>query len=77
METSHAMLCKQHEQTKELEITQLNENQSLKRRHMEIQHEAETSNQIQYNQRVTDELNKRHTLKSKQQPKELKVFSSS
>ncbi|VDN53608.1 unnamed protein product [Dracunculus medinensis] len=73
LETSHAMLCKQHEQTKELEITQLNENQSLKRRHMEIQHEAETSNQIQYNQRVTDELNKRHTLKSKQQPKELKA----
>lgn len=40
---------------------------------MEAQHEAETSNQLQYNQRVQDELLKKHALQSKQQPKELKV----
>lgn len=74
LETSHALLRKHHEQTKELEISLLNESQRMKRRHLERQHEAETSNQLQYNQRITDELAKRHALQSKQQPKELKVL---
>ncbi|VDK37951.1 unnamed protein product [Gongylonema pulchrum] len=74
LETSHALLRKHHEQTKELESALLSESQRMKRRHLERQHEAETSNQLQYNQRVADELAKRHALQSKQQPKELKVL---
>lgn len=73
LETSHALLRRHHEQTKELENAQLNECQRMKRKHMEAQHEAETSNQLQYNQRVQDELLKKHALQSKQQPKELKA----
>lgn len=74
LETSHALLRKHHEQTKELELSLLIESQRMKRRHLDKQHEAETSNQLQYNQRVTDETVKRHALQSKQQPKELKVL---
>ncbi|VIO92007.1 conserved hypothetical protein [Brugia malayi] len=73
LETSHALLRKHHEQTKQLELSLLIESQRMKRRHLEKQHEAETSNQLQYNQRVTDETMKRHALQSKQQPKELKA----
>ncbi|EFO25500.1 STE/STE20/TAO protein kinase [Loa loa] len=73
LETSHALLRKHHEQTKQLELSLLIESQRMKRRHLEKQHEAETSNQLQYNQRVTDETVKRHALQSKQQPKELKA----
>ncbi|CAG9534831.1 unnamed protein product [Cercopithifilaria johnstoni] len=73
LETSHALLRKHHEQTKELELSLLIESQRMKRRHLDKQHEAETSNQLHYNQRVTDETMKRHALQSKQQPKELKA----
>ncbi|MCP9258326.1 Serine/threonine-protein kinase TAO1 [Dirofilaria immitis] len=73
LETSHNLLRKHHEQTKELELSLLIESQRMKRRHLDKQHEAETSNQLQYNQRVTDETMKRHALQSKQQPKELKT----
>lgn len=73
LETSHALLRRHHDQTRELECLQLNECHRMKRRHLEIQHEAETSNQLQYNQRATDEQAKRHAMQSKQQPKELKA----
>uniref|UniRef100_A0A915PGN9 non-specific serine/threonine protein kinase n=1 Tax=Setaria digitata TaxID=48799 RepID=A0A915PGN9_9BILA len=73
LETSHGLLRKHHEQTKELELSLLIESQRMKRRHLDKQHEAETANQLHYNQRVTDETIKRHALQSKQQPKELKA----
>ncbi|VDO54359.1 unnamed protein product [Onchocerca flexuosa] len=73
LETSHALLRKHHEQTKELELSLLIDSQRMKRRHLDKQHEAETSNQLHYNQRVIDETMKRHALQSKQQPKELKT----
>ncbi|VDN01424.1 unnamed protein product [Thelazia callipaeda] len=73
LQAGHALLYKQHELTKDLELKILLESQRMKRRHLWKQHEAETSNQLQYNQRITDETMKRHALQSKQQPKELKV----
>lgn len=76
LETNHAMSRKHFEQTKDLEVAHLNDIHHLKKRHLEIQHEAETNNQMQYNQRATEELAKRHALQSKQQPKELKVYCS-
>lgn len=73
LECNQEMSRKHLEMTTKLELEQLADTHRLRKRHLKTQHEAETTNQIQYNQRVTEELAKRHALQSKQQPKELKA----
>lgn len=68
-----SLLMKQHEMTRELELGHLRELHQIKRRHQEVLHEAESTNQTDYMKRTTEELRKKHTLQSRQQPRELKV----
>ncbi|CAI5445556.1 unnamed protein product [Caenorhabditis angaria] len=72
-ETKHALLMRQHEMTKELEMAHSNELQATKRRHLETQHEAESNSQNEYTNRQQEELRKKHALQCRQQPRELKL----
>ncbi|CAD6197439.1 unnamed protein product [Caenorhabditis auriculariae] len=73
METRQALLMKQHEMTRNLEIEHLTELHVLKKKHQDAQYESETANQNEYTRRLTEELRKKHALQSRQQPRDLKL----
>uniref|UniRef100_A0A914WVB1 non-specific serine/threonine protein kinase n=1 Tax=Plectus sambesii TaxID=2011161 RepID=A0A914WVB1_9BILA len=73
LETAHGLLRRHHQQTMEIETGHVNVLQEQKKQHQHSQHESETLNQKQYNNRLNDDLRKRHTLQAKQQPRELKA----
>uniref|UniRef100_A0A0K0FUX3 non-specific serine/threonine protein kinase n=1 Tax=Strongyloides venezuelensis TaxID=75913 RepID=A0A0K0FUX3_STRVS len=72
LETSHSLLRKHHELTKDKEIKCLGMLEEIKKRHLRIQHDTELNHQNDHNNRIIDEMRKKHALQSKQQPKELK-----
>uniref|UniRef100_A0A915CUD8 non-specific serine/threonine protein kinase n=1 Tax=Ditylenchus dipsaci TaxID=166011 RepID=A0A915CUD8_9BILA len=68
----HALLRKYQEVTKQMEMTHFKEIESMKKRHLDSQHESEINNQQDYNKRAMEDLRKQHALQSKQQPRELR-----
>uniref|UniRef100_A0A0N4ZFZ5 non-specific serine/threonine protein kinase n=1 Tax=Parastrongyloides trichosuri TaxID=131310 RepID=A0A0N4ZFZ5_PARTI len=72
LETSHCLLRKHHELTKDKEIKCICMLEEIKRRHLRIQHDTELNHQTDSNNRAMDEMRKKHALQCKQQPKELK-----
>jgi thousand and one amino acid protein kinase len=73
LETAHGLLRRHHQQTVEMETGHSGVQQEQKKQQQNSQHESETLNQTQYNNRLNDDLRKRHAMQAKQQPRELKV----
>ncbi|PAV63512.1 hypothetical protein WR25_07685 isoform A [Diploscapter pachys] len=73
MENKQDLIVKHFEANTSMEAAQLREIHALKKKHQETQHEAESTNQNDYNKRMIDELRRKHALQSRQQPKELKL----
>uniref|UniRef100_A0A0K0E174 non-specific serine/threonine protein kinase n=1 Tax=Strongyloides stercoralis TaxID=6248 RepID=A0A0K0E174_STRER len=72
LETSHSLLRRHYELTKDKEIKCFGVLEEIKKRHLGIQHDTELNHQTDHNNRMIDEMRKKHALQSKQQPKELK-----
>lgn len=68
-----AMLLRHHESTQELEFRQLNSVQRTRAELIRTQHQTELANQMEYNKRREQELQQKHTVEVRQQPKSLKV----
>lgn len=73
MELLHALLRRHHAATRDQELAHFGEYESMKKRHLETQHESETSNQKEYMRRALEDMRKQHALQSKQQPRDLRV----
>ena len=73
-ELSHQMLIRHHECTQDMEFRHLNAVHKLRRDQQQKQHNTEWSSQEEYNKRLEGELNKKHILELKMQPKTLKVI---
>ena len=73
-ELSHQMLIRHHECTQDMEFRHLNAVHKLRRDQQQKQHNTEWSSQEEYNKRLEGELNKKHILELKMQPKTLKVM---
>lgn len=70
---SHQMLIRHHECTQEMEFRHLNAVHKLRRDQQQKQHNTEWSSQEEYNRRLEGELNRKHALELKMQPKTLKA----
>ena len=70
---SHQMLIRHHECTQEMEFRHLYAVHKLRRDQQQKQHNTEWSSQEEYNKRLEGELNRKHALELKMQPKTLKV----
>lgn len=71
---SHQMLIRHHECTQEMEFRHLNAVHKLRRDQQQKQHNTEWTSQEEYNKRLEGELNRKHALELKMQPKTLKVI---
>lgn len=70
---SHQMLIRHHECTQEMEFRHLYAVHKLRRDQQQKQHNTEWSSQEEYNKRLEGELNRKHALELKMQPKTLKA----
>ena len=68
-----ALLLRQHEATRELELRQLQAVQRTRAELTRLQHQTELGNQLEYNKRREQELRQKHAAQVRQQPKSLKV----
>ncbi|XP_036594589.1 serine/threonine-protein kinase TAO2 isoform X1 [Trichosurus vulpecula] len=68
-----ALLLRQHESTRELEVRQLQAVQRTRAELTRLQHQTELGNQLEYNKRREQELRQKHAAQVRQQPKSLKV----
>ncbi|XP_023679173.1 serine/threonine-protein kinase TAO3 [Paramormyrops kingsleyae] len=73
-EMEHAMLIRHDESTQELEQRQLHILQKLRVDLIQLQHQTELENQMEYNSRRERELHRKHTMELRQQPKNLKTL---
>jgi len=71
------MLLRHHEKTQELEYRQQRAVHALREDQVLRQHTTELCNQQDYMQRAERDLRKKHALELKQQPKSLKVRTTS
>ncbi|XP_074053409.1 serine/threonine-protein kinase TAO2 isoform X2 [Macrotis lagotis] len=67
-----ALLLRQHESTRELEVRQLQAVQRTRAELTRLQHQTELGNQLEYNKRREQELRQKHAAQVRQQPKSLK-----
>ncbi|CAO2583312.1 Serine/threonine-protein kinase TAO2 [Lemmus lemmus] len=67
-----ALLLRQHEATRELELRQLQAVQRTRAELTRLQHQTELGNQLEYNKRREQELRQKHAAQVRQQPKSLK-----
>ena len=72
-EMEHALMIRQDESTQDLERRQLQMLQKLRVELMRLQHQTELENQEEYNSRRQRELQRKHTVEQRQQPRNLKV----
>lgn len=72
-EMEHSMLIRHDESTQELEQRQLHILQKLRVDLIQLQHQTELENQMEYNSRRERELHRKHAMELRQQPKNLKV----
>jgi len=70
---AHAALLRQHESTRDLELTDLAKLQRLRLEQMQEQHGVENLNQQEYTKRLKQEQLARHADEQKQIPKNVKV----
>ena len=70
---SHVALLRQHETTRDLELTHLAKLQRLRVDQMQEQYGVENINQDEYTKRLRQELLSRHSAEQKQMPKNVKV----
>lgn len=75
-EMEHALMIRQDESTQDLERRQLQMLQKLRVELMRLQHQTELENQEEYNSRRQTELQRKHSLEQRQQPRNLKVFTA-
>uniref|UniRef100_A0A4X2KHV7 Serine/threonine-protein kinase TAO2 n=1 Tax=Vombatus ursinus TaxID=29139 RepID=A0A4X2KHV7_VOMUR len=68
-----ALLLRQHESTRELEVRQLQAVQRTRAELTRLQHQTELGNQLEYNKRREQELRQKHAAQVRQQPKSLKL----
>jgi thousand and one amino acid protein kinase len=73
LETIEQILISHQNAEREQSLNHFNECAQLKKRHLQVQHESELTNQTDYTKRAQDELKKQHALKQKNLPRELKV----
>lgn len=66
-------MIRQDESTQDMEQRQLQMLQKLRIELMGLQHQTERENQEEYNSRRQQELQRKHTLEQRQQPRNLKV----
>lgn len=69
----HALMIRQDESTQDMERRQLQMLQKLRIELMRLQHQTELENQEEYNGRRQRELQRKHSLEQRQQPRNLKV----
>ena len=72
-DSAQEMRQRHHSATQDVEEKHLMAMQSLRLTQLEKQHTEELSNQTEYNKRSERELQRKHMLEIKQQPKSLKV----
>ncbi|XP_018605528.2 serine/threonine-protein kinase TAO3 [Scleropages formosus] len=73
-EMEHAMLIRHDESTQDLEQRQLQTLQKLRMDLIQLQHQTELENQMEYNNRRERELQRKHAMELRQQPKNLKAL---
>jgi len=73
MPVAHAALLRQHESTRELELSHLAKLQRLRVDQARDQHGVEQLNQAEYTKRLKQELVAKHAAQIKQIPKNIKV----
>ncbi|XP_061782706.1 serine/threonine-protein kinase TAO3 [Nerophis lumbriciformis] len=73
-EMEHALIIRQDEGTQDLEHRQLHMLQKLRVELMRLQHQTELDNQEEYNNRRQQELQRKHTMEQRQQPRDLKTL---
>lgn len=76
LETAEQYKMSHHNSAREQALNHFNECASMKKRHLQVQHESELNNQTDYTRQAQVELKKQHGLKQKNLPRELKVCLS-
>ncbi|KAI6176544.1 Protein kinase domain-containing protein [Aphelenchoides bicaudatus] len=73
LETAEQYKMSHHNSAREQALNHFNECASMKKRHLQVQHESELNNQTDYTRQAQVELKKQHGLKQKNLPRELKL----
>ncbi|KAI6214668.1 hypothetical protein M3Y94_00295700 [Aphelenchoides besseyi] len=73
LEAVETMLMQHHNAARDQALYHIEECAQMKKRHLQVQHDSELSNQMDYTKRQEDDMKRLHALKQKNLPRELKL----